>query len=283
MTRRIYLPDGGYWADVTAQSDRSAPTGDTPTGSTPAGGAAPEVDLPAEVARRLRDVLRLRPGDVLRLFDGAGRERAAELAAVDRRRVRVRLGPVVAPPVADPARPLWLACAFPRGQRGDWLVEKATELGVWGFVAARAERAVLDPGAGRVERWRRLAAESAEICGRARLPLFADAPPERALHLVCEPGTAQPPEAAITAAARAGRADGPVVLHIGPEGGWTADELAAFAARGVVAVGLGPRLLRVETAAIVAAARVMHALEGEARPAAPAPPAPRPAPGSATG
>ena len=159
---------------------------------------------------------------------------------------------------------MWLVCAFPRAQRGDWLVEKATELGVAGFVQHTAERSVLQPGAGRIDRWRRVAIEAAEQCGRATLPRFEELPPPAALHLVCEPGVDRSPEEALAAAA--GRAlPAAVSVHIGPEGGWTGGELRDFADRGAVPVGLGPRLLRVETAAIVAAARVLHAVEVAAR------------------
>ena len=243
MTRRLYLdPDelpGGF-AEGSAEGS--------------------ELRLEGARAHRLRDVLRLEAGAALAVFDGRGYERDATLSAVARGAVTLRLGAARAaarePPVA-----VTLACAFPRGRRGDWLVEKATELGVGAFASLEAERSVLHPGDGRLERWRRIAIEAAEQSGRAVVPAFAPAPPTAAVRLIADlAATATIPEA--LAAATPVAPPWAVVLYVGPEGGWSPAEREALLAEGVRPVVLGPRRLRVETAAIVGLTQVLAATGG---------------------
>ncbi|MEX2229617.1 MAG: RsmE family RNA methyltransferase [Dehalococcoidia bacterium] len=206
-----------------------------------------------DAAHRLVGVLRLRAGDAVHVFDGCGHERAARVAEVTPRRVKLALLHAIAP-LAEPPVPVTLACAFPRGSRGDWIVEKATELGVSRIVPIAAGRAVLAPGDGRIERWRRIAIEAAEQCGRAVVPeIGGDAPPEARM-LVADPRAAPNRRAALAGVpAPAG------AVFVGPEGGWSDGELDALIARGGTTVSLGPRTLRVETAAIVAVAIVIDA------------------------
>jgi 16S rRNA (uracil1498-N3)-methyltransferase len=213
-------------------------------------------------AHRVRDVWRLRPGAELRVFDGTGRERAATVESASPRAVVLALGEAVAA-LVEPPRPLVLGCAFPRGSRGDWLVEKATELGAARLVALDAGRAVLRPGAGRLERWRRVAVEAAEQCGRAVVPhVVAAAPgagPEElsaATLLLADPG-------AITtiaeALASAPGDEGAAALLVGPEGGWAPEDHGRWLEAGALPVSLGPRVLRVETAAVVGLAQLAAA------------------------
>ena len=221
-----------------------------------------EVALSGERASRLRDVLRVSPGAPLRVFDGLGSEREAVVASVGRGArgaVTLALGEQVEP-APEPAVPVVLVCAFPRGSRGDWLVEKATELGAAALVPTAASRSVMAAGEGRVARWRRIAIEAAEQCGRAVVPPIGGKPPE-GVALVAHPGAPTTVRAALAAAPKPRT----VVLHIGPEGGWSEAEVEAFADHGAVAVSLGPRLLRVETAALVALAQTLEATGGLAR------------------
>ena len=217
-----------------------------------------ELRLDDAQAHRLRDVLRLRTGDGLTVFDGRGHERAARIAAVDAASVTLQLGEERRP-APEPPVPVTLVCAFPRGQRGDWLVEKATELGVAAIVPRTADRSVLRPGEGRLERWRRIAIEAAEQCGRAVVPAFEVGPPAGALALVADLSA----EVTI-AGALAGATSPPsaVVLHVGPEGGWSDEERERLAAAGALPVSLGPRRLRVETAAVLGVAHVLAATGG---------------------
>ena len=236
MTRRVYL-------------DPAALPGPF------AEGAAARVEGAA--ARRLRDVLRLAPGARLAAFDGRGAEREAIVEAVGREGVALRLGAALAP-TPEPPAPVTLACGFPRGRRGDWLVEKATEIGAAAFVPLAADRAVLRPGDGRLERWRRIAIEAARQSGRAVVPAFAEAPPGGALRLLADPEASSTIAGALAAAPPPDAAG--VALFVGPEGGWSAGEREALIASGARAVSLGPRRLRAETAAVVALAEVLRAL-----------------------
>src|SRR5688572_756498 len=217
-----------------------------------------EVVLVGERARRLRSVLRLRRGAALRVFDGLGREREAMLVEQDasRQRATVALGAAVTP-LAEPRARVTLCCAFPRGGRGDWLVEKATELGVAAFVAIESDRAVLQPGDGRVERWRRIAIEAAEQCGRAIVPTFDERPEVGALTLVADPLATLAPREALD---RVAGVVNSIALFIGPEGGWSDEERAVHEASGAL-ITLGPRTLRVETAALVALTLTLQALD----------------------
>jgi 16S rRNA (uracil1498-N3)-methyltransferase len=212
-------------------------------------------------AHRVRDVWRLRPGAELRVFDGAGRERAAAVEAASQRSVVLALGEAVAA-LAEPPRPLVLGCAFPRGSRGDWLVEKATELGAARLVALDASRAVLRPGAGRLERWHRVAVEAAEQCGRAVVPqVIATAPGaghealDASTLLLADPGAATTIAEVLASAAD----EGATALLVGPEGGWAPEDRARWLEAGALPVSLGPRVLRVETAAVVGLAQLAAA------------------------
>jgi 16S rRNA (uracil1498-N3)-methyltransferase len=223
-----------------------------------AGGEGAEVRLVGARARRLREVLRLRAGATLAVFDGAGQEREARVCSMAGSSVTLALGRALEP-VPEPPVPVVLVCAFPRASRGDWLVEKATELGVAQIVPVDADRSVMHPGAGRFERWQRIAVEAAEQCGRSIVPLVGGEPPADALPVVGDP------EAPLTIRehfAMRERMPRAVALHIGPEGGWTPAEIEAFDERGAVRCSLGPRLMRVETAAIVAAAQLLEVTGG---------------------
>jgi len=218
--------------------------------------AADDALCEGDAANRLVGVLRLRAGDAVHVFDGCGHERAARVAEVTPRRVKLALLHAIAP-LAEPPVPVTLACAFPRGSRGDWIVEKATELGVSRIVPVAAGRAVLAPGGGRIERWRRIAIEAAEQCGRAVVPEIGGDAPRDARMLVADPRATTTMRAAL-----AGSPAPAVAVFVGPEGGWSDGELEALIARGGTAVSLGPRTLRVETAAIVAVATVIDATGG---------------------
>ena len=216
--------------------------------------------LTDERARRLRSVLRLQEGAALHVFDGFGREREATVALMAAGVVTLDLGAAVEP-LPEPAVAVTLLCAFPRGSRGDWIVEKTTELGVARVVPLAAERAVLDPGEGRIERWRRVAIEAAEQCGRAVVPAIGGSAPEAAVSLVAAAGGVSVREALLRSGADLA-APRDVAFYVGPEGGWSERERAEHAGAGRIAVSLGPRTLRVETAAIVGVAQAIEATGG---------------------
>jgi 16S rRNA (uracil1498-N3)-methyltransferase len=206
----------------------------------------------------LRDVLRLAPGATVEVFDGAGGAYDATIAAgfdalaVGPRRAAARAGRAVA-----------LLLALAKGEKMDLVVQKATELGVASIAPFAAERSVVrlegDKGAERARRWRRIAEEAARQCGRADVPDVAAPVPLAAALAALPPGTATfvlHPGGAPLAAAEGedGAAVAPAACAavIGPEGGLTKAEVDACERAGARRAGLGPRVLRAETAAIVA-------------------------------
>lgn len=227
---------------------------------------AGDVALPDDAAHHARSVLRLRPGAAVRLFDGQGREHAAELCALSAREVRARLGEAVTARPESPLR-LTLALAALKGDRFEWALQKAVELGVHELrpvLTARTDAAARPALHGaRHERWRRVIVGACEQCGRAHVPdLAATSTLEDLLRqsfdgtrlLFCE----RPGQAALHEIPRAAR----VLALVGPEGGWDDAELDAARGAGFLSVGLGPRVLRAETAAVAALA-ALQALWGD--------------------
>ncbi len=210
--------------------------------------------LTGDEARHLARVLRAKVGDEIRVFDGGGREWPARVAAINRDAVAVTVGdPMPAQP--GPARPLTIAVALPKGDRQKWLVEKLTELGADRLVPLVTTRGVAEATASAQARLARCVIEACKQCGRntlmeiaapATLESLADLYP-KAQRLIAHPG-GRPLDDCI----RAG--SGEILATIGPEGGFTPDEIAAAERLGFERVSLGPHILRIETAAIAIAA-----------------------------
>jgi 16S rRNA (uracil1498-N3)-methyltransferase len=224
----------------------------------------PRLTLTGPEHRHIGLVLRARPGDALTLFDGAGGEVEAEVIRVERAETELALG--ARHTVAGPAASLTLLCAVPRGPRMDFLVQKTSELGVARIVPVITERSVVRPGAeaGKRARWEKIAREAARQCGRADLPIVD--PPVGLAEALAGPALParrmalfEGEKARSLRAALAGAEPAATALLVGPEGGFAPDELAVARAAGFEAVGLGERILRVETAAIVAVALVASA------------------------
>ncbi len=227
-----------------------------------------EVTFGPAQARQLSTVLRLRAGDAVAVFDGAGREWAAELTLVTPRRATARLLGEASRD-APPELQLTLAQVVPRGAAMDLIVAKATELGVWRIVPLEATRSVRRGAASaHGARWRRLMAEASEQCGRKSVPELADACSLAELlqgHPGHEPLLACDKSAGAIPLARACRGLGTasaLTLVVGGEGGLSAEEIDRVARRGGRLVSLGPRLLRAETAALAALA-VLQACVGD--------------------
>ncbi|MFI5274156.1 MAG: 16S rRNA (uracil(1498)-N(3))-methyltransferase [Ktedonobacterales bacterium] len=238
--------------------------------------AGATLDLPPELAHQARDVLRLGPGDTLRLLDGAGGEYSATLLAADRKRVSVRLGAREAHSATEPAVRVVLCQGMLKAAKYEVIVQKGTELGIAAFVPLLTERSVAaaaEASDAKRLRWRKIAAEAVEQCGGTRLPAL-DAPqtlpdalaalPPGAIALIPwegERSAALRPALAGAVARAGGRAHlAGVWLFIGPEGGFSAAEIALAQHHGALPVTLGPRILRAETAAIVVAALTLDAL-----------------------
>lgn len=212
------------------------------------------VTLDGPEAHHLAAVCRTRAGDVVRLFNGDGREYLAEVTAVERKRVSLLVTAIEAPP-RELSVLLEVAVPLPKGDRGEWLIEKLTELGVTAFTPLRTRRSVVHPGGGKQDKLRRVVIEASKQCGRN--VLMEVRPPMAWSDFVtvnagAECIVAHPtPEAVAPAARLSGERR---VVAVGPEGGFTAEEVTAAVAAGWRVVGLGPRILRVETAAVVLAA-----------------------------
>jgi 16S rRNA (uracil1498-N3)-methyltransferase len=226
-----------------------------------------EAHLGPDLARRMERVLRLRVGDHVLLLDNSGREYEVELTALTAREGQ---GLILASRegAGEPSVRLVLYQALIKSQRFDWVLEKATELGVAAFVpivSSRSQVRTPQPSSARLERWRRVIVEAAEQSGRCRLPElsaplpFEDACVEAAgLRILPWEGERVASLADLLLVQRL-----PVrvvSLFIGPEGGFPLDEVQLARRLGVSTVSLGRRILRAETAAIVAAALVLHEL-----------------------
>jgi len=216
---------------------------------------AREFQVDREASHHLVRVLRLGVGDRFLAFDGSGVEALAEITEA-RSVVKARLLESRYPEVeARTAVTLFLALV--KGERFDWAVEKATELGVARLVPMATERTeVRVPGEERQGRWQRLATSAAAQSGRVRVPEVA-AP----LSFFRALGEATRLERALLLTPGAEPMTGPwgatLALLVGPEGGFSEAELAAADSAGLARAGLGPRILRVETAALAALARVL--------------------------
>jgi 16S rRNA (uracil1498-N3)-methyltransferase len=200
-------------------------------------------------------VLRLQPGDALTLFDGRGGEYAASVTHMGRSEVRVQVGPYD-PVEREVATRVHLAVGMPANERMDWLVEKAAELGVASIQPLLAERSVLRLAGERAQKkqahWQGVAIAACEQSGRNRVPLVLPVQPLPAwLAAQGRPGLILSLRAG-TQGLAASTGGNEVTLLSGPEGGLTAAEEDAAAARGWQPVNLGDRVLRAETAPLAA-------------------------------
>lgn len=226
-----------------------------------------QATLTGSEAHHLAHVLRAKPGEEVTLFDGSGREYRAVVEKV--RRSEVQLSVREARSISREAgRAVTLAVALPKGDRQRWLAEKAVEIGVARLIPLETARGVAQPGENALERLRRSVIEASKQCGRNHLMEVAAATPWDALvataadephRMVAHPGGSQDAAAAQLAQLPP---SAPVLLAVGPEGGFTDEEIAAATAAGWQTVELGSRILRVETAALVLAALAIHGAAG---------------------
>jgi len=223
----------------------------------------------ARVTAHLTRVLRLPDGAPLRVFDGAGNEHAATLGALRRGRVEIRVGERVVARAESPLA-ITLVQGVSRGERMDYTIQKATELGARRLVPVLTERSVVRLDAAqavrKLEHWRAVARGACEQCGRAQLPEVA-APRSLTEHLAAGAATGGALRLLLTPDGEQGLAALPatlaaVELLIGPEGGLSEAELALARRAGYAGLRLGPRVLRTETAATAAIA-ALQALRGD--------------------
>ena len=230
------------------------------------------LELPADQLRYLRNVLRLKTGDALTLFDGRGFEYSALITGLGGRRAQVKVTAKNRIP-EEPAPKITLAQALPKGAKLEWIIQKATELGasvILPFTSARSIPKIQEnKKEEKLSRWRKIAAEAAEQCGRFDVPeipgiltfekaleraaagslkvIFWEAESERSLREVLGDNAV-------------GIKD--VFVVVGPEGGFGLAEIDRARASGFVTASLGKRVLRVETAALAVLAILQYALGG---------------------
>ena len=225
-----------------------------------------EIALPEAAARHAVSVLRLQVGDALNLFNGEGGEYRAALVAVNKRETRARLLEFDATERESPLD-ITLALGISAGERMDYSLQKATELGVAAIQPLATERSVVklagERADKRLQHWQHVVIAACEQCGRNRVP--AVAPVQKLFAYLADVDRSKrllmlSPDAS-TQLKRVAPAAG-VILLIGAEGGFAPAEYQAAQASGFEPVKLGPRILRTETAPVAALA-VLQALWGD--------------------
>ncbi|HEX5444216.1 MAG TPA: RsmE family RNA methyltransferase [Pirellulales bacterium] len=226
--------------------------------------------LRGDEAHHLTKVMRAKPGDEIIVFDGGGCEWRARVAAVQRGEIALELlerhemdrelGVAVT-----------LAIALPKGDRQRWLVEKSVELGVRRLVPLITDRGVAQPVDNALSRLRRTVVEASKQCGRNRLMEIAAPQPWTGFcaavaapgeHRVMADPSGSEDVGNLLAGWRTSRVASSLVFAVGPEGGWTEGERHSAASHGLQMVSLGPRILRVETAALLLASMAVSAVIG---------------------
>ena len=221
----------------------------------------------------LARVIRAKVGEKIVLLDGTGRAFMATVAEIGKTATTAQiLSDWTMPP--EPPILLTVAQALGKGDKFEQVVQHGTEAGASGFVPVRAERSVVDISAAkivdRLERWRQIAKGAAEQSGRSKiaeigepltLPQLAKQAEADAIPLLILHTDGNAPS--LRAVFEAGLSKVPrLVLAVGPEGGWSPAEVSAALASNHQAVTLGPRILRTETAALVAISQIIYATEG---------------------
>jgi 16S rRNA (uracil1498-N3)-methyltransferase len=209
--------------------------------------------------RHLRDVLRLNIGEIVHVFDGAGREYQCSVETITKKETRLAIKHEISPAAPESNLDLTVAAAITPGEKFDLAIQKSVELGVRRFIplaTARCEVKLKDAEK-RIERWRRIAFEAAKQCGRARL---MDLHSVTAFKDVFN--NAESP--IVIFSERDGvsfdsiRTDGKLTAVYGPKGGWTDEELELARNAGADVITFGGRILRAETAAIAITAILQH-------------------------
>lgn len=223
--------------------------------------AGPTAELDADQARHARKALRLGPGDAVVLIDGRGGQATGTLLEVTAGRAVVQVGDVER---VDPPRPrITLAVAIPKGDRADAMVDQLSQLGVDRLVPLTTERSVVSPRPAKLDRFRRRAEEAMKQCGRLHVMTIGEMTPLQAAF--AEPADVRlvlhPDGPAVTSLAPRLQQAATVLALIGPEGGFSDDELSAAAAADIERLALPTPVLRIETAAPAAAA-VLRTLAG---------------------
>jgi 16S rRNA (uracil1498-N3)-methyltransferase len=211
--------------------------------------------LTGDEARHLAQVLRVKPGETVTVFDGQGRRAAAEVLSVSKDCVPLKMGEPHSPPPPLPA--ITLAQAIPKGKNMDLIVQKSVELGVTAVQPLVTRHTVVQPGDGKSDKWRRTALEACKQCGQDTLPAIAEPLSfDRWLTSQSERGglkiiaSLAPGARPIREVLHAHPSTTAATLLVGPEGDFSPEETTAALDAGFIPVSLGSIVLRVETATL---------------------------------
>ena len=227
-----------------------------------------EVELPIQAGEHIARVLRLDRGHPVRLFNGDGGEYAGELSSLAKRSVMARVLQSAATPDRESPLRITLGQGIARGEKMDWVLQKATELGVARIVPLITDRTEVKLDAERAERrlshWEAVIASACEQCGRNRLPELGE--PVRLADWAAGLGEESGLRLALDPHGDTGVRDLVVgtiaTLAVGPEGGLSEHDLATLDQAGFRGLRLGPRILRTETAGLAALA-ALQAIHGD--------------------
>ncbi|GAB4116608.1 MAG: 16S rRNA (uracil(1498)-N(3))-methyltransferase [Roseiflexaceae bacterium] len=224
----------------------------------------------ADLVRQLSSVLRLGPGDQIALLDGSGSEYVVQISQLRKAELRGKIRDQHQP-AGEPTLQIELMFGLMRAERLEWLLQKGTELGVAQFVPVLCERSVAEGGvsATKQARWQRIIREAAEQSRRTRLPQLEQVLPYQqacaraagAPALLLWEGAVATPIRSVLHDLAASPAGAPAALRIisGPEGGLSENEYQLALADRIMPVTLGPRILRAETAPLIAASAALFA------------------------
>ena len=221
-----------------------------------------QVTLGPEETRHLRDVLRLREGDEASVFDGLGREYLCKVASISKKDATLKIVREVPPSSPESPLEITLAAAILPGEKYEITVQKAVELGVHKLQPLFTKRCEVKPGGSgrRLERWQKIAAESAKQSGRARLMEIAE--PIEITNFFAESASLSGAKIFFSERDGAGfssiKADKQITAVFGPKGGWDDAELADAKGAGFSIITFGGRIMRAETAAIAMTAILQH-------------------------
>lgn len=230
----------------------------------------PTVSVTGELLSHLRDSLRIGIGETIVVADGGDRRYRAEITATTRQSMTGRIIEVIPGPPRN-APVLILGQALLKGEKMDWVIQKTTELGIRTIVPVQSRQSIVQVKADRIDqqlaRWNRIALEAAQQSEQWRIPAIAT-PLSLSACLAQSPA----PTLALILTERRDRIgslrdvalpaspEASILVLVGPEGGWTQEEIAMAEGAGCVPITLGPRILRAETAAITAIGIVQHRL-----------------------
>ena len=210
--------------------------------------------LEGDEAKHLAQVLRIREGETITVFDGCGNHAEARVLSVSKQRIDLMLD--LAESAPTPLPEITLAQAIPKGKNMDWIVQKAVELGVSRIQPLVTRHTIVSPGEDKADKWRRTALEACKQCGQFTIPDIADPMPfsewlsqRHATELEIIASLADNPRNFRETLAGYPELE-TVTLLIGPEGDFSPEETQAALAAGFVPVTLGDLVLRVETATL---------------------------------